>query len=112
MDDDLHTGTGPLFIGIVAGSQTKFSGIFGIEAAALAVVLPSPLHYHPVEGGRYVESRTEAVYRIMVRRAIVIPEYEQMLNEPAGNGSPPMQFTGDADLTREPCADYGDLPGC
>ncbi|MFH2120598.1 MAG: transglycosylase domain-containing protein [Pseudomonadota bacterium] len=87
-------------------------GIFGIEAAALAVVLPSPLHYHPVEGGRYVESRTEAVYRIMVRGAIVIPEYEQMLNEPAGNGSPPMQFTGDADLTREPCADYGDLPGC
>ena len=66
------------------------------EAAALAVVLPSPLRYHPVEGGRYVESRTEAVYRIMVRRGIVIPEYEEMLNEPAGNGQPPMQSTGDA----------------
>mgnify|MGYP001482834516 FL=1 len=49
-----------------------------------------------MEGGRYVESRTEAVYRIMVRRGIVIPEYEQMLNEPAGNGLPPMQSTGDA----------------
>ncbi len=58
------------------------------EAAALAVVLPGPLRYHPVGGGRYVESRTEAVYRIMVRRGIVIPEYERMLNEPAGNGSP------------------------
>ena len=66
------------------------------EAAALAVVLPSPLRYHPVEGGRYVESRTEAVYRIMVRRGIVIPEYEQMLNESVGNGAPPMQSTGDA----------------
>lgn len=65
------------------------------EAAALAVVLPSPLRYHPVEGGRYVESRTEAVYRIMVRRGIVIPEYEEMLNEPPGNGTPP-QSTGDA----------------
>jgi monofunctional biosynthetic peptidoglycan transglycosylase len=66
------------------------------EAAALAVVLPSPLRYNPLGGGRYVESRTEAVYRIMVRRGIVIPEYEQMLNEPAGNGSPPMQTVGGA----------------
>jgi len=66
------------------------------EAAALAVVLPGPLRYHPVGGGRYVESRTEAVYRIMVRRGIVIPEYEQMLNESADNGSPPLPSTGDA----------------
>jgi len=66
------------------------------EAAALAVVLPGPLRYHPVGGGRYVESRTEAVYRIMVRRGIVIPEYEQMLNEPDGNGSPPLPSTGGA----------------
>ncbi|MCX5818323.1 MAG: monofunctional biosynthetic peptidoglycan transglycosylase [Deltaproteobacteria bacterium] len=66
------------------------------EAAALAVVLPSPLRYNPLGGGRYVESRTEAVYRIMVRRGNVIPEYEEILNEPAGNGSQPMQSTGDA----------------
>jgi monofunctional biosynthetic peptidoglycan transglycosylase len=66
------------------------------EAAALAVVLPGPLRYHPVGGGRYVESRTEAVYRIMIRRGIVIPEYEQILNEPAGNGSSPLPSTGDA----------------
>jgi hypothetical protein len=32
----------------------------------------------------------------MVRRGIVIPEYEQMLNETVGNGSPPMRSTGDA----------------
>jgi monofunctional biosynthetic peptidoglycan transglycosylase len=66
------------------------------EAAALAVVLPSPLRYNPLGGGRYVESRTEAVYRIMVRRGMIIPEYEEMLNEPAGNGSPPVQSPGDA----------------
>ncbi|MCX5838878.1 MAG: monofunctional biosynthetic peptidoglycan transglycosylase [Deltaproteobacteria bacterium] len=59
------------------------------EAAALAVVLPNPHRHHPVEGGRYVENRTEAIYRIMIRRGIVIPEYELMLNEPAGNGSTP-----------------------
>jgi monofunctional glycosyltransferase len=66
------------------------------EAAALAVVLPAPLRYNPVGGGRYVESRTEAVYRIMVNRGMAIPEYEQMQNEPAGSGAPPMRPVGDA----------------
>jgi monofunctional glycosyltransferase len=89
-------------------------GIFGIEAAArhyfgkgagelsareatsLAVVLPSPLRYNPVGGGRYVETRTEAIYRIMVRRGIAIPEYEQILNEQAGKGSPqPLMGSGE-----------------
>ena len=86
--------------GIEAASRHYFGkgadALTAREAAALAVVLPGPLRYHPVEGGRYVESRTEAVYRIMVHRGIVIPEYEQLLNEPAGNGLPPMQSTGDA----------------
>lgn len=74
------------------------------EAAALAVVLPSPLRYRPVQGGRYVESRTEAVYRIMVRRGIVIPDYEEMLNELSGDRTPP-QPTGEAvkpDAARAP----------
>ena len=86
--------------GIEAAARHYFGKGAGMltarEAAALAVVLPGPLRYNPLGGGRYVESRTEAVYRIMVRRGIVIPEYEQMLSEPAGNGSPPMQSTGDA----------------
>lgn len=72
----------------------KAGALTAREAAALAVVLPSPLRYHPVGGGQYVENRTEAVYRIMVRRGIVIPEYEEMLNEPAGNGEPTPQSTG------------------
>jgi len=58
------------------------------EAAALAVVLPAPLRYNPLGGGRYVESRTEAIYRIMVRRGVVIDEYDRMLSESSGNGSP------------------------
>jgi monofunctional biosynthetic peptidoglycan transglycosylase len=82
-------------------------GLFGIEAAArhyfgksaadltareaaqLAVVLPSPLRYHPGGGGRYVENRAEAIYRIMVRRGIVIPDYEEVLNEPVSAGAGP-----------------------
>jgi monofunctional biosynthetic peptidoglycan transglycosylase len=57
------------------------------EAAHLAVVLPSPLRYDPVGGGRYVNARAELIYRIMIKRGIVIPEYEETLNEPAVAGS-------------------------
>lgn len=58
------------------------------EAALLAVVLPSPLRYRPVGGGNYVEKRAEAIYRIMVRRGIVIPGYEEMMNQTASDGTP------------------------
>ncbi|MDA8124767.1 MAG: monofunctional biosynthetic peptidoglycan transglycosylase [Deltaproteobacteria bacterium] len=79
-------------------------GIFGIEAAArhyfgkhaldlsareaaqLAVALPSPLRYRPGGGGRYVENRAEAIYRIMVRRGIAIPDYEDLMSEPVATG--------------------------
>jgi monofunctional glycosyltransferase len=56
------------------------------EAAQLAVVLPSPLRYHPVGGGRYVEMRAEAILRIMVRRGIAIPDYDDLMNETAAAG--------------------------
>lgn len=68
-------------------------GIFGIEAAArhyyeksaseltaeesarLAAVLPNPRKYSPIGGSRYVENRSNLIYKIMVSRGIVIPEY-------------------------------------
>jgi monofunctional biosynthetic peptidoglycan transglycosylase len=83
--------------GIEAASRHYFGKGAGAltarEAAALAVVLPNPLRYHPVGGGRYVESRTEAVYRIMVHRGMFVPEYEQLLNETTGNGPLTTQST-------------------
>lgn len=75
-------------------------GLFGIEAAArhyygkpalqltpaeaarLASVLPNPLKYQPTDATKYVEKRGEAIYRIMVKRGIVIPEYEDIMKEP------------------------------
>lgn len=57
------------------------------EAARLAVVLPSPLRYHPGGGGSYPENRAETIYKIMVRRGIVIPDYEELLNESASVGA-------------------------
>jgi monofunctional biosynthetic peptidoglycan transglycosylase len=86
-------------------------GIFGAEAAAahyfgkpasalnadessrLAVVLPNPLKYKVIGNSRYVEKRSRVIYDIMVRRGIVVPEYEDIMKEPpemeAQQPSPP-----------------------
>ena len=49
------------------------------EAARLAVVLPSPLKYKVLGNSPYVEKRAKFIYDIMVKRGIVIPEYEDMM---------------------------------
>jgi monofunctional biosynthetic peptidoglycan transglycosylase len=77
--------------GIEAASRHYFAksaaDLTAREAARLAVVLPSPLRYHPVAGGRYVENRAETIYRIMIRRGIVIPEYEEVVSVPSEVGA-------------------------
>ena len=75
-------------------------GIFGIEAAALryfgkhaadlsadeaarlAAVLPNPRKYNPIGRSRYVNNRSRIIYEIMVRRGIVVEEYEDVLKSP------------------------------
>jgi monofunctional biosynthetic peptidoglycan transglycosylase len=54
-----------------------------MEAARLAVVLPNPLKLNPTGTSKYVEKRAEIVYGIMVRRGIVIEEYEDIMKAPA-----------------------------
>jgi len=74
-------------------------GIFGIEAAArkhygksaaslgpreaavLASILPNPIKYKPHGSSKYVVNRSERIYQIMLRRGIVIPEYEEVISE-------------------------------
>ncbi|MCX7981652.1 MAG: monofunctional biosynthetic peptidoglycan transglycosylase [Syntrophales bacterium] len=81
-------------------------GIFGIEAAArryfgkpaaeltamegakLAAILPNPLKYHPLSETGYVAKRAERIYQIMVKRGIVIPEYDEVMTGPAKEPSP------------------------
>jgi monofunctional glycosyltransferase len=55
------------------------------EAAQLASVLPNPRRYQPNGSSRYVENQSERIYNIMVRRGIVIPEYEEVVNETEEN---------------------------
>ncbi len=77
------------------------TGIFGIEAAAghyygksasnltpeesarLASVLPNPKRYNPAGDSKYVVNRSNLIYNIMIKRGIVVPQYEEVLE----NGS-------------------------
>ena len=90
-------------------------GIFGIEAAArhyygkpasalgaeeaarLACILPNPRKWSPVNPSKYVARRSAIVYRIMVRRGIVLPDYDDVMNDPGEPvaGSPVLgNYTG------------------
>ena len=61
--------------GVEAASRRYFgkssSELTPEEAARLVVVLPNPRRWSPVGNSRYVERRSRAVYRTMVRRGIV-----------------------------------------
>ena len=65
------------------------SALSAEEAARLASVLPNPRKYNPLGDSRYVVFRSNLIYRIMVRRGIVVPEYEEMQGGDNGEGPPP-----------------------
>jgi len=52
------------------------------EAARLAAVLPNPRKYNPTGSSGYVANRSRRIYGIMIRRGIVIPEYEEIIKAP------------------------------
>ena len=52
------------------------------EAARLASVLPNPRRFNPSGDSKFVENRSDKIYEIMVKRGIVIREYEEVMNEP------------------------------
>jgi monofunctional biosynthetic peptidoglycan transglycosylase len=84
-------------------------GIFGIESAArhyygkpasalgpeeavrLAAVLPNPRKFSPLGDQRYVVNRSNLIYKIMVRRGIVVPEYEEVEEDKGEPAGPPEQ---------------------
>jgi monofunctional biosynthetic peptidoglycan transglycosylase len=47
------------------------------ESARLAAVLPNPRKYSPAGNQQYVTHRADLIYSIMIRRGIVVPEYEE-----------------------------------
>jgi monofunctional biosynthetic peptidoglycan transglycosylase len=101
-------------------------GIFGIEAAArhyygksasaigpeeaarLASVLPNPRRYNPLGISKYMENRSRIIYNIMVKRGIVIPEYEEVMETSDAQGNPPsaedMKSDSQKDIVTNPVA--------
>jgi monofunctional glycosyltransferase len=54
------------------------------EAARLAAILPNPRKFNPLGESRYVLHRSNLIYAIMVRRGIVVPEYEEVIKDDSG----------------------------
>jgi len=51
------------------------------EAAELAAALPNPRRFNPDVNSRYASSRAERIYQIMVRRGIVIEDYDDVIDQ-------------------------------
>jgi monofunctional biosynthetic peptidoglycan transglycosylase len=51
------------------------------EAAELAAALPNPRRFRPDGSSQYASNRADRIYQIMVRRGIVIEEYDEVLEE-------------------------------
>lgn len=77
--------------GAEAASRRHFgkpaSALTAEEAAKLAAALPNPRRYRVDGTSRYVERRAKIIYTIMVRRGIVVPDYEEVVATPA-EGTP------------------------
>jgi monofunctional glycosyltransferase len=71
--------------GIEMAARTHFgksaAALNAQEAAKLAAVLPNPRKFNPTGTSRYVTGRAERIYQIMVRRGIVIPEYDDVMKD-------------------------------
>ncbi len=78
--------------GIEAASRSYYgkpaSELDPEEAARLASVLPNPIKYNPLGTSRYVANRSRIIYNIMVKRGIVIPQYEEIMTTPPQNDTP------------------------
>lgn len=72
--------------GIEAAARKHYgksaAGLTAREAAVLAAVIPNPRRYKTDGTSRYVGNQSERIYQIMVRRGIVIPEFEEVISEP------------------------------
>ena len=68
--------------GIEAASRNYYgkpASVLGPEEAArLASILPNPRKFNPLGDQRYVVNRSGLIYNIMVKRGIVVPEYDEM----------------------------------
>lgn len=70
------------------------------EASRLAAVLPNPRKYNPAGDQKYVVNRSSLIYGVMVKRGIVIPEYEEVTGEKGSNQGEDIQVPLSIEKTR------------
>ena len=85
------------------------SELFPEEAARLAAVLPNPRKYNPLGESGYVLHRANLIYSIMVRRGIVVPEYEEVIEEDEKDSA--TEPLGIKPLIESPIETPSDQPG-
>jgi monofunctional biosynthetic peptidoglycan transglycosylase len=80
------------------------------EAARLAAILPNPRKHNPLGSSRYVANRSRIIYNIMVRRGIVIPAYEEVMDPGPRAGQPGAEEAGRISPPSGPAAFEGHTP--
>jgi monofunctional biosynthetic peptidoglycan transglycosylase len=78
------------------------SQVTPMEASRLVSVLPNPRKFKADGNQRYVLNRSEMIYQIMVKRGIVVPEYEEVAREEASHD----EVLTNPPLTAMPPADF------
>jgi monofunctional glycosyltransferase len=110
---------GPGIFGIEEAARYHFgtsaAGLSPVQAARLASVLPNPIRFSPTNPSKFVSRRSNFIYRVLVRRGVVIPEFEEVMHpeEPApaateavfGNASGVSQPAGEGSTSS------GEAPG-
>lgn len=71
----------------------------GREAARLAAVLPNPIKYNPTGNQKYVKNRARIIYKIMQRRGIVIPQFQEVMSPPKTEEQPGEVSENNASIT-------------
>lgn len=99
--------------GVEAASRRHFgksaASLTAMEAARLAAVLPNPRRYSASGEQRFVANRAAIIYRIMVRRGIVIPEFEEAQAEGTIDAAAPIDVTAEPAATAEAVHGYEHL---
>lgn len=52
------------------------------QAAKLASILPNPIRFSPKGTSSYVRNRSRIIYAIMLRRGIIVPDYQEVMSLP------------------------------
>lgn len=69
--------------GIEAAARHYFKksakNLTALEAAKLAAVLPNPIIYNPLGEQPFVTKKSKRIYKIMLKRGIVIPEFKEVM---------------------------------